>query len=78
VLPRKFAAKIFVMLPICESGRRFFGATICAGLNCLMEAGGSLEGVGDAWADVCWADVAFEFGLLHELGGLFAGTAEEE
>ena len=34
--------------------------------------------MGDAGADVFRADVAFEFGMLHEFGGLFAGATEEE
>ena len=45
---------------------------------CAIETRGALECVGDAWADIFRADVAFKFGLLHELGGLFAGAAEQQ
>src|ERR1700730_5547717 len=44
----------------------------------LVHLGGAVEGFGDAGANVLGADVAFEFGLAHELGGLFAGTAEQK
>jgi len=47
-------------------------------LSGLIEAGSALEGVSDAWADVFCADVTLEFGLLHELGGLFARAAEQQ
>ena len=46
-------------------------------LRC-VEIRGALEGVSNARADVFRAHVAFEFGLLHELGGLFAGAAEQQ
>jgi len=44
----------------------------------LIETGSALEGVSDTWADVFCADMALEFSLLHKLGGLFAGTAEQQ
>ena len=61
-----------------ERGSDFIGFVVSSGVSSLVKAGGALEGVGDAWADVCWADVAFEFGLLHELGGLFARATEQQ
>ena len=43
---------------------------------CSMETRGTFDGIGDARTDVFRADVALEFGLMHELGGLFASSAQ--
>lgn len=57
---------------MCSGGERD------CGLFRFVDCGSAGDGVGDARADIFRAHVAFEFGLLHELGGLFAGAAEEE
>src|SRR5579883_1673260 len=43
-----------------------------------VDFGGAGEGGGDAGADIVGSDVAFEFGLMHERGGLLAGTAKQQ
>ena len=45
-------------------------------LRCI-EIGGAFESVGDTGTDVFRAHMAFEFGLPHELGWLFARAAKE-
>src|SRR5689334_7132022 len=47
-------------------------------MDLVVNLGGALEGLGDAGANIFGADVALEFGLLHELGGLLAGAAEQQ
>src|SRR5580704_9018422 len=47
-------------------------------LSCVIKIRGALEGVSNARADVFRAHMTFEFGLLHELGGLFARATEQE
>lgn len=47
------------------------------GLLGLIQTDGALQCVSDTWADVCGADVAFQFGLLHELSWLFASATEQ-
>src|SRR6266404_8374665 len=44
----------------------------------LVHLGGALDGFGDAGANIFGADVTFEVGLLHELGGLFARAAKQQ
>lgn len=61
-----------------ERGRVFFWAVLSCSPCGLVKAGRALESVSDAWADIGRADVTFELGLLHQLGGLFASAAEEE
>ena len=43
-----------------------------------MEIRSPLYRIGNACADIFRADMAFELGLMHELRGLFAGTAEQQ
>ena len=47
----------------------------CGGVVSLVNLGGAVEGFADAATDILGADVAFKFGLTHELGGLFARAA---
>jgi hypothetical protein len=61
-----------------ERGSHFVGVVFHYKLFSLVEAVSALEGLGDAWAYIGRADVTFELGLLHQLGGLFAGTAEQQ
>ena len=42
-----------------------------------MEFGGARQSVLNARTNILWADVAFEFRLLHELRRLFAGAAHK-
>ena len=57
-------------------GYRLGIAGSCCGMSGLVEAGGALKSVSDAWADILGTDVALKFGLIHQFGGLFAGAAE--
>jgi len=43
-----------------------------------IEVPGPLYRIGNAFADIFRADMAFEPGLMHELCGLFAGAAEQK
>src|SRR5260370_33051801 len=72
----------FLCLPTHVFGdglwRRGLIARLRVGESKTVQISGALQGVRNVRANIFGADVTFEVGLLHELGGLLAGTAEQQ
>lgn len=68
------------LLESFQKGRELTSTRKCGNRIVLrvMNRSGAGDGAVNAGADIFSADVAFKFGLLHELCGLFACAAEKE
>src|SRR5260370_9310305 len=72
----------FLCLPTHVFGdglwRRGLIARLRVGESKTVQISGALQGVRNVRANIFGADVTFEVGFLHELGGVLAGTAEQQ